>query len=595
MSLQRLGAALVKMGTGGTLDDFIAQSWQDLKATSITKANQYAYLVSYYAMTSQPSGGGLFVSRAGSRADDGGSICVPSVGTGYYWERIREDNKISLAEYGCDPGSRADISVPLQKAIDWSREFKITTITIPGSKTPYVMTKSVSANTAEHPIEILGGSGVNMDEVTIEHHYDQAAGTTYAIKFYNQAAGSPEWKTARLAGIYAFCMDLVNPLHFVRFNDGWGNRLENFHAHGYINAPAIVLCNDISWTENFYCDNLNIRHCKIMMQLYTNSAWHSFYGFTGKRMYFNHGNLVGGPSEGLVLGTGTEPGRAFLYNAYAEMGGWIGTAYPGSPHVGIRVRQYSSLVESTIISRYDGVQANQGGNVFRMFVTDNVNAMVDVQYTNQNNQYGYIEGAFSIPGAGATSEVRLWDNLAYPTTDGSTYTTGRCTFGTKPWGARCPIRLRGGKQVYRTSLVSAGAAVTSAGILRVVGLPVLSTFEIELRINGSNHSNAQRFLVTTQNQDYIASVVRLDSLMATTNINSSTNTAETILSPNNGFSNNGLYVRTYNNLQAGTYQAGRGGVVDIMIPPAVYRGVASNTGEPVAGNEYGIEIEIVQK
>ena len=555
-----------------------------------------------WAATSNPSGGGWFVYDAAdmTTADEGGS-CIVTVG-GKRWKRIREAAIISLAEYGIAPGSGADISAALQAAINWSRANDITTITIPASRTPYTMKKSVSADTTNTPIEILGGSGKNMDEVTIEHYYDSDAGTTWAIKFFNTVAGAPCWKSAKSSGIYAYCMDSINPLHFYRFNDGWRNELTNFHAHGYIKSNAFVLCNDISWTENFYCENLNIRHCKSMCQLYTNSAWHSFYGFTARNIFFNHGNLVGGPSEAIVLGTGTEPGRAFLYAADIDIGGWLGTVYPGQPHIGIRVRQYSSLVESKVTSRYDGVSSPNLGNNFRMFVTDNVNAMVDVEYINHNNQYGYVEGAFTLPAAGNTVTARLWDNLAYPTNDGSTYTQGRCTFGNSPWGARCPIRLRGGKMVYRTSLTSAADAVTAAGILRIEGLPVLSTFAIELRVNGPNHSNAQRFIVTTQNQDYVASVQRLDALQAATAVNSvfnsSTNTvastAETTLSPKNSFSTNGLYARTYNNLNAGTYQAAQGCKVDIMIPPALYRGVATNDGTPVAGNNYGIEIELVQ-
>ena len=555
-----------------------------------------------WAATSNASGGGWFVYDAAdtTTADEGGS-CIVTVG-GKRWKRMREAAIINLAEYGIVPGSGADISAALQAAINWSRANDITTITIPASRTPYVMTKSVSADTTNTPIEILGGSGKSMDEVTIEHYYDSDAGTTWAIKFFNTVAGAPCWKTAKLSGIYAFCKDSVNPLHFVRFNDGWRNELTNFHAHGYIKSSAFVLCNDISWTENFYCENLNIRHCKSMCQLYTKSAWHSFYGFTARNVFFNHGDLVGGPSDAIVLGTGTEPGRAFLYAADIDIGGWLGVTYPGQPHTGIRVCQYSSLVESKVTSRYDGVSSPNLGNNFRMFVTDNVNAMVDVEYINHNNQYGYIEGAFNMPASGSTVTARLWDNLAYPTNDGSTYTQGRCTFGNSPWGARCPIRLRGGKLVYRTSLTSAADEVTAAGILRVEGLPVLSTFAIELRVNGPNHSNAQRFIVTTQNQDYIASVQRLDALQASTAVNSVfdsatntvTSTAETKLNPNNSFSTNGLYVRTYNNVKAGTYQAAQGCKVDIMIPPALYRGVATNDGTPVAGNNYGIEIEIVQ-
>lgn len=555
-----------------------------------------------WAATSNPSGGGWFVYDAADTAtvDEGGS-CIVTAG-GKRWKRMREAAIISLAEYGIAPGSGADISVALQAAINWSRANDITTITIPASRTPYVMTKSVSADTTNTPIEILGGSGKNMDEVTIEHYYDSDAGTTWAIKFFNTVAGAPCWKTAKSSGIYAYCMDSINPLHFYRFNDGWRNELTNFHAHGYIKSSAFVLCNDISWTENFYCENLNIRHCKSMCQLYTNSAWHSFYGFTARNIFFNHGNLVGGPSEAIVLGTGTEPGRAFLYAADIDIGGWLGTVYPGQPHIGIRVRQYSSLVESKVTSRYDGVSSPNLGNNFRMFVTDNVNAMVDVEYINHNNQYGYIEGAFTLPAAGNTVTARLWDNLAYPTNDGSTYTQGRCTFGNSPWGARCPIRLRGGKLVYRTSLTSAADAVTAAGILRIEGLPVLSTFAIELRVNGPNHSNAQRFIVTTQNQDYVASVQRLDALQAATAVNSVfnsststvTSTAETTLSPKNSFSTNGLYVRTYNNINAGAYNANQGCKVDIMIPPALYRGVSTNDGTPVAGNNYGIEIEMIQ-
>lgn len=536
-------------------------------------------------------GGGEFEGKFGTATDDGGSIAA---GDGYYWERKRDTQTIFLSEYGVVSGM--DITDPLSKAVSWSRKAGITTIVIPGSSEMYTLRGGIKIDTTQYPCEIRGGSGVNMDEVAIHHVYDPTISETFGIKFYNTNEGSPSWKSGSLKGIYAYCDDTTNALHFVRFADGWRNNIQHFHAHGYVLSAAIVVCNEVSWTEDFYYNDLNIRHCKMGIFFYSKSAWPSFFGLTGENFYFNHGSAVGGSSTAIVIGGGTAPTAAFVYAGNIDLGGWLGTVYDGDPHKGIYVRSKSALLSARVTSRYDGVHPAKFGDNFRMFVTESVDAIIDVEYHNFNNQWGWIKDVITIPLPGQTNSYRLWDNLCYPTSDGITYTYGRSTYDGIPSGARCPIQIKGGKMVYRTNVTSTADLTTQPGIIKCLGMPVLGRFMVELRINGSNHTSLKTFEIQTHNQDLIASVKNNDPLMATTEtlINGSVATSTTTLTSKSLYADNELYCRTINNLQPGTYSAGNGQGFEIVIPPAVYRGTVNNSGTPVPGAVYGIEIEITQ-
>lgn len=586
---QTTGATKVNTSYGVSLEQMVqgfygVNSFDNLRNRRPNFEGEKVNLKGYYAGST--SGGGEFIGRMGTGTDDGGTVAA---GNGFYWERVREKKEINLSEYGVTEGS--DITTPLKSAVKRSRDDGIPLIIIPPNNTMYIFYGGVSIDVTNYPLHIRGGDGVGMDTVKINHKFT-TNGETYGIKFYNTVAGAPCWNPGKLSGIYAYCEDKINPLHFVRYADGWGNELVNFHAHGYILSAAVVVCNEISWTENFYADNLNIRHCLQGILFYSKSAWQSFYGTTVKRYYFNFGSGVGRSSRAVVLGGGNSVDRAFMYSSKFDVGGWIGTTYTGDPQVVFYVRAYSGFVESIVHTRFDGLKQGNFGDLVRTFVTENTNALVDVRWENDDNQYGYSDGVIAVPDAGSTNGYNVWDNLAYPTSDGVTYTYGRSTYGVSPYGARSPIQLKGARICYRTKLTSTATATTTNGIIRFLNLPVNSTFKVELRVNGSNHVNSRSYIVTTQGQSYVASVIEVEKLKAETTLSGSVYT--TTLSALSSFTTNTIFAQTFTGLQAGYFSANNGQCFDIIIPPALYRGVSQNTDTAVAGNIYGIEIEITQ-
>lgn len=583
------GATKVNTSYGINLDQ-VAQGFYGVESFDALRSRKPAfegekiYLKGYYS--GSVSGAGYFIGHLAAGVDDGGSIAS---GTGYYWERIVINNEINLANYGVIAGS--DITNALTAAVAFSRLKNITLITIPPSNTMYTFYGSVAVDVTKCPLHIRGGDGTGMDSVQLNHKF-KTGGETYGIKFFNTVAGAPCWNPGKLSGIYAYCTDTVNPLHFVRFADGWGNELKNFHAHGYVLSAAVVVCNEISWTENFYAENLNIRHCLQGILFYSKSAWQSFYGTTVKRYYFNFGSGVGKASKAVVLGGGNNVDRAFMYSSHFDVGGWIGTTYANDPQIIFYVRAYSGFVQGEVQTRFDGLKQSNFGTLVRTFVTETLNSCVDVRWQNDDNQFGYTDGVLIVPTAGSVNSYPAWDNLAYPTSDGSAYTYGRCNYGNSPYGARCPIQTKGARICYRTSLTSTATATTDNGIIRITNLPVNSTFKVEIRINGSNHVNSRAYTVSTQGQSYVASVIEHEKLKAETTLSNSVYT--TTLSPYSSFTTNTIYAQTYMGMQAGYFSANNGQCFDIVIPPALYRGTSQNTDTAVAGNVYGIEIEITQ-
>ena len=161
--------------------------------------------------------------------------------------------------------------------------------------------------------------------------------------------------------------------------------------------------------------------------------------------------------------------------------------------------------------------------------------------------------------------------------------TGQSTYGVRP-GAGSPISLKGAEMIYRTRVDSTSDAATGNTVLRIRGLPINTTWLVTLKIYGPNHQNSRAFTVTTQGYNFLATVVAHEALTAATNVvsvlnpdNTITNTSNTVLSIANSFKDNGLYCRTYEGAQAGSYSVGNGDAFDIVIPPAIYRGTSGNS------------------
>ncbi|HHD0425988.1 TPA: hypothetical protein ACN170_005272, partial [Klebsiella pneumoniae] len=61
-------------------------SYAALKTVIPERSGQRILLGSYYA--NESTGGGEFVARAGTATDDGGTICVPTGSSTWYWQRV---------------------------------------------------------------------------------------------------------------------------------------------------------------------------------------------------------------------------------------------------------------------------------------------------------------------------------------------------------------------------------------------------------------------------------------------------------------------------------------------------------------------------
>ena len=573
-------------------------SFAALRNTPPTAVGQVIKLKAYrdgYAAVARPTGGGEFVAKQGTATDDGGSICVPTGSGDLYWQRVRTDPVINLAEYGVYDGS--DITAAINSAVAYSRANNITIIEIPQSQVYYQFSGGVLVDHTKIPLLIRGGSGFNMNEVRIQHNSSTA--NTFGFKFYNTDKDNYLWSASGLEGIEVVATDWVKQYSFGVFSDSWRCGVKNVLFHQYRAYCPLVILNEYGWTENFYAYNVNIRHCRHGMHFYTKSAWQSFYGCDIRDYYFNHGSGPGQASDAIVLGDGTSGGYAFMYAAKIQYGGWIGTTFETGAHVGIRLKKYSIMSECKIVENYDGTKQNQYGKYFHSVLTEDPNSYAHVDYEYNSKQFSYI--VIDPIAQGSTLEIAGWDSLAYPMNGSGQKHTGQSTYGVRP-GAGSPISLKGAEMIYRTRVDSTSAAATGNTVLRIRGLPINTTWLVTLKIYGPGHQNSRTFTVTTQGYNFLATVVAHEALTAATNVVSVlnpdktiTNTSNTVLSLANSFKDNGLYCRTYEGAQAGSYSVGNGDAFDIVIPPAIYRGTSGNNDTPVPGNTYGIEVSLKQQ
>lgn len=74
------------LSVGGATNNVFVENYSALKAMIPSYANQVIYMKEYNV--GMRLGGGVFVSVTGSATDDGGTICVPTGNTSFYWKRI---------------------------------------------------------------------------------------------------------------------------------------------------------------------------------------------------------------------------------------------------------------------------------------------------------------------------------------------------------------------------------------------------------------------------------------------------------------------------------------------------------------------------
>ncbi|HGV3480804.1 TPA: hypothetical protein ACNGY6_003693, partial [Klebsiella variicola subsp. variicola] len=94
-------------------------SYAALKTVIPERSGQRILLASYYA--NGTTGGGEFVARAGTATDDGGTICVPTGSSTWYWQRV-DVVDFDVTWFGAigdsDTTNSATNTTAIQKAID---------------------------------------------------------------------------------------------------------------------------------------------------------------------------------------------------------------------------------------------------------------------------------------------------------------------------------------------------------------------------------------------------------------------------------------------------------------------------------------------
>lgn len=109
-------------------------SYAALKNITPDSAGQRILLASYYANGS--SGGGEFVARAGTATDDGGTICVPTGSSTWYWQRVGVVD-FDVTWFGAigdsNTANSATNTTAIQKAIDAAANAGLASVTFPQS------------------------------------------------------------------------------------------------------------------------------------------------------------------------------------------------------------------------------------------------------------------------------------------------------------------------------------------------------------------------------------------------------------------------------------------------------------------------------
>lgn len=109
-------------------------SYAALKNITPDSAGQRILLASYYANGS--SGGGEFVARSGTATDDGGTICVPTGSSTWYWQRVSLSD-FNVSWFGAigdsNTANSATNTTAIQNAMNSASSYGIATVRFPAS------------------------------------------------------------------------------------------------------------------------------------------------------------------------------------------------------------------------------------------------------------------------------------------------------------------------------------------------------------------------------------------------------------------------------------------------------------------------------
>lgn len=105
-------------------------SYAALKNIIPDNAGQRILLASYYA--NGTTGGGEFVAVSGTATDDGGTICVPTGSTTWYWKRVSLSD-FNVSWFGAVGDSSTDNTTAIQNAMNAASSYGIATVRFPAS------------------------------------------------------------------------------------------------------------------------------------------------------------------------------------------------------------------------------------------------------------------------------------------------------------------------------------------------------------------------------------------------------------------------------------------------------------------------------
>lgn len=110
------------------------ESYATLKTITPGSAGQRILLASYYA--NGTTGGGEFVARSGTATDDGGTICVPTGSSTWYWQRVGVVD-FDVTWFGAigdsNTANSATNTTAIQKAIDAAASAGLASVIFPQS------------------------------------------------------------------------------------------------------------------------------------------------------------------------------------------------------------------------------------------------------------------------------------------------------------------------------------------------------------------------------------------------------------------------------------------------------------------------------
>ncbi len=276
-----------------------------------------AHPVGWAAMSHGPVGGGEFISRRGSAEDDGGYICVPTVQSEYYWQRIpKNPGKVCATEFGLYDGAALDDI--WTNAINYCIKNSIGYFSTPSlGPAGYTLVGGLEFINSTNGLIIEGpGMGTKGNIPVITH-----TGANVALTFKRTTQAQSLFNAVILKNFTVVGNALATA--FVRFSDFYGGSVFDSVIRDYTTGTAIDVYNDKGWTEVIRVDNVVVRTSQRGIWFHSNPASTddktlSFYGASISNFGFQHG--ITAASYGIYVGDGSRADN--LYNCDIDMMGW---------------------------------------------------------------------------------------------------------------------------------------------------------------------------------------------------------------------------------------------------------------------------------